>query len=137
MLARGFFVWLVLMAAEFAHGLARAIWLVPVVGDFPSRQIGVVTGTLINLTITVLFIRWIRPVRVSEAIQVGLAWFLLTLVFELALGRLVFHASWSRLLSDYDLRHGGFLGFGLLALALAPLIAAKVRRVFPASPLRH
>lgn len=130
MRARGVAVWLVLIAAEFAHGIARAVWLVPVVGDFPSRQIGVFTGTLINLTIALLFIRWIHPARVSEAVDVGVVWCLLTLVFELLLGRLVFQASWSRLLSDYDLRHGGYLGLGLLALALAPLVAAKARRVF-------
>ena len=129
MLVRGFLVWLVLMAAEFAHGVARALWLVPVVGDFPSRQIGVLTGTIINATIAVLCIRWIRPGRVSEAIALGLQWIVLTLTFELVFGRLVVHASWPRLWSDYDLRHGGILGVGVVALGLVPLFAAKVRRV--------
>jgi hypothetical protein len=45
------------MAAEFAHGIARAIWLVPVVGDFHSRQIGVFNGSIINLAVTALFVR--------------------------------------------------------------------------------
>ena len=128
-LVRGFLVWLVLMVAEFAHGVARALWLVPVVGDFPSRQIGVLTGTIINATVAVLCIRWIRPCRVSEAIGVGLEWIVLTVTFEVVFGRRVVHASWARLWSDYDLRRGGFLGVGLVALALLPLFAARVRRV--------
>jgi hypothetical protein len=127
MLVRGFLIWLVLIVAEVAHGVARVAWLVPVVGDFASRQIGVLTGTVINVSIAVLCIRWIQPVRVSAALAVGILWLLLTVTFELVFGRLVVHASWPRLLSDYDVRHGGYLPFGLLALALAPLIAAKLR----------
>jgi hypothetical protein len=130
MLTRGFLVWLLLMAAEVAHGVVRAVFLVPVVGDFPSRQIGVFTGTIINATIGWLSIRWIRPARASDAIKVGLQWALLTIAFELIFGRLVANASWPRLLSDYDLRRGGLLGLGLLALAFIPLATAKARQLF-------
>jgi hypothetical protein len=129
LLVRGFLIWLVLIAAESVHGVARALWLVPVVGDFPSRQIGVLTGTLINATIAVLCIRWIRPCRVSEAIGVGLEWIVLTVTFEVVFGRRVVHASWARLWSDYDLTHGGLLGVGVVTLGLVPLFAAKIRRV--------
>lgn len=118
------------MGVEFAHGIARAIWLVPVVGDFQSRQIGVFTGTIINLTVAALFIRWIHPARVGDALAVGIAWFVLTLAFEVSFGRLVMEASWQRIGSDYDLVHGGLLPIGLVLLALAPLIAAKVQHLF-------
>jgi hypothetical protein len=77
-IVRGIAVWFVLMGAEFAHGIVRAIWLVPVVGDFQSRQIGVFTGTIINLTIAALFIPWVRPTRVADALGVGVMWLVLT-----------------------------------------------------------
>ena len=126
---RGIAVWFVLIGAEFVHGIARAIWLVPVVGDFQSRQIGVLTGTIINLTVAALFIRWIHPTRVADALAVGVIWFILTLTFEIAFGRAVMRASWQRIGSDYDLIQGGLLPIGLVLLALAPLITAKIRRV--------
>jgi hypothetical protein len=129
LLVRGVAVWLALMGAEFAHGIIRAIWLVPVVGDFHARQIGVFTGTIINLAVAALFIRTIRPTRVVDALAVGVMWFILTLTFEIAFGRLILHASWQRIGSDYDLVHGGLLPIGLALLALAPLIAAKGRNV--------
>jgi hypothetical protein len=126
---RGIAIWFVLMGAEFAHGIVRAIWLVPVVGDFPARQIGVFTGTIINLAVAALFIRWIHPMRVADAVGVGITWLIVTLTFEITFGRLVMQASWQRIGSDYDLVHGGLLPIGLVLLALAPLITAKVRHV--------
>ena len=124
---RGLVVWFVLMGAEIVHGVARGIWLVPLVGDFHSRQIGVFTGSIINLTIAALLVRWIHPMRVANALSVGMMWLMLTIVFEITFGRVVMHASWQRIGSDYDLIHGGLLPMGLLALAIIPLIAAKVR----------
>jgi hypothetical protein len=117
------------MGAEFVHGIARAIWLVFVVGDFRSRQIGVFTGTIINLAVAALLIRWVHPVRVADALFVGVMWLILTLTFEIAFGRLVMHASWQRIGSDYDLAHGGLLSIGLVLLGFAPLITAKARNV--------
>jgi hypothetical protein len=67
--------------------------------------------------------------RVAEPLGVGTVWLLLTLMFEIAFGRDVMHASWQRIGSDYDLRHGGLLPIGLLLLATAPLITAKFRNV--------
>ena len=37
-------IWIVLIAVEFIHGILRAIFLVPVEGDFRARQIGLFTA---------------------------------------------------------------------------------------------
>jgi len=75
------------------------------------------------------FIRWIRPADVADAVWVGLVWLALTLVFEVSFGRLVMHATWSRIASDYDLLRGGLLPIGLLVLTMAPFISARFRHV--------
>ena len=49
------------------------------------------------------------------------------LAFEIAFGRLVFHASWQRLAADFDFRKGGLLSIGMAVLLVAPLLAAKLR----------
>jgi hypothetical protein len=41
---RAFLVWLVIIASETVHGILRGILLLPLVGDFPARQIGVLGG---------------------------------------------------------------------------------------------
>jgi hypothetical protein len=126
---RGLVVWLLIILAETAHGIARTILLAPLVGDFRARQIGVFTGAIIILAIALVSIRWIRPAGPAAAVTIGMAWLVLTLAFEVAFGRYVAHAPWSRIASDYNLARGGLLPIGMAVLAMAPLIASKVRRV--------
>jgi hypothetical protein len=126
---RGVAVWLCIILVEVLHGIARTMFLAPAVGDFRARQVAVFTGSFLILVVATAFIRWIRPAHDGEAVYVGLVWLVLTLVFEIAFGRYVAHAPWSRIASDYDLLHGGLLPIGMLVLTAAPLIAAKFQHV--------
>jgi hypothetical protein len=126
---RALAVWLVLIGAEVVHGVLRTALLVPSVGDFRSRQIGVLSGSALILTIAYLSIGWIQPVRSATALlAVGLGWAALTLLFEISLGRLVLGYPWDRIASDYDMARGGLLPLGLAAMASAPLLAATLRK---------
>ena len=129
MILRGIAIWCCIIAVEVVHGMARTMFLAPVVGDFRARQVAVFTGSVLIVAVAASFIRWIDPARVRDAVGVGIVWLILTLAFELAFGRYVVHASWSRIASDYDLLRGGLLPIGLFVLTAAPLIAAKLRRV--------
>lgn len=132
---RALVVWLIVIAAETIHGIARTLVLTPRVGDFRARQIAVFTGAAIILGITLACIRWIRPPHGRAALAIGGLWLVLTVVFEITLGRAT-GASWARIIEDYDLWHGGLLAFGMAVLALAPLIAAHLRGVLPYNPRR-
>ena len=118
-------VWFVMSVLEIFHGVARSVFLQPFVGDLPARQIGVLTGSLLVILTAYLFRRWINAHQISERLTVGLIWVLLTVGFELVLGRLVLHLSWQRIWSDYDIPHGGFMPFGLLVMLLAPMLTAR------------
>lgn len=124
-------VWIVLIVAEILHGIARGIFLVPLVGEFRSNQIGVFSGSLIILAITFAFIRWIGASRPLDLLGVGILWTAMTLVFELLFGRFVVGASWERLAADYNVLEGGLLPFGMAFLLLSPLLAGRVRRDRP------
>jgi hypothetical protein len=115
------------MGVEFIHGILRTLYLASLIGDFRARQIGVLFGSLLVLTIASLFVLWIRAETTRALIIVGFVWLALTLSFELSFGRFVAGLSWERLTSDYDVPNGGLLPFGLIVLTLSPLIAAKVR----------
>ena len=126
---RGVAVWFCIIFVEVLHGIARTMFLSPAVGDFRARQVAVFTGSFLILVVAMLFIRWIRPADAGEAMSIGIVWLVLTLAFEIAFGRYVVQASWSRIASDYNLFRGGLLPIGLFVLTAAPLIAARFRRV--------
>ena len=122
-------VWIVLIGVEFIHGALRTIFLVPHIGDFHARQIGVFTGSFLIVLIAYLLVPWIHAENVQSLICVGLLWLTLTVLFELGFGHFVFGRSWESLGSDFDVLHGGLLPFGLLILTLSPLIATRLRGV--------
>jgi hypothetical protein len=124
---KGIAVWCCIIAVEALHGIVRTMFLAPMVGDFRARQIAVFTGSCLVLIVAMLFIRWIRPAGAREAWFVGFVWLVLTLAFEVAFGRYVVRAPWSRIASDYNLLRGGLLPIGLFVLTAAPVIAARVR----------
>jgi hypothetical protein len=127
-LIRAFWVWLILIAAEFIHGVVRVLLLAPYIGDFRARQIGAVTGSLIVLAVSYVLAGWIAARTTRALMGVGFIWLGLTVLFEIGLGRLVFRYPWERLLEDYDLSRGGLLVPAFAVMALSPLIASWLRK---------
>lgn len=127
LVGRAVLIWLVLIVAEIVHGILRAIFLVPLVGEFRSNQIGVFTGSAIILLIAYFMIRWVGAERTSGLLTVGLIWLLLTVAFEVLLGHFVMGLTWERIASDYNVPRGGLMPLGLVVLFFSPMIAAKVR----------
>ena len=126
---RGIVVWLVFIIAESLNGTVRNLLLVPSLGDFWGHQISFFTGSIVVVAIALVFVQWLHASRVSQLLGVGLLWLLLTIAFEICLGRFILGYSWERIAADYNLLQGGLMPIGLLLLTLAPLIAAKMRGV--------
>ncbi len=120
-------VWLVIIAVETVHGILRAVLLVPLVGDLPARQVGVPVGSLLVYAVAFLLIRWIAARATLQLLGVGLLWVVLTVLFEIGLGRLLLGLPWDRIAEDYDPARGGLLWLGLLFMAASPLLADRAR----------
>src|SRR5215472_6564249 len=120
-------LWALLMAAETLHGLWRvkvlSVWL----GDQFARDVGVFIGSLIILLIAFACIDWIPARDVRTLLLVGSTWVVLTIGYELALGRFAFGRPWSEIAADFDVFRGRLLPFGLLILLFSPLLAARLR----------
>lgn len=117
-------------AVETLHGILRVRLLNRRLGDRRARQAGVATGSALLLAVSWLTVPWIAPRDGGDAFAIGALWTGLMLAFEIVVGRCVFHASWARIAADFDVRRGGWLGFGMLALAAAPWLAAVGRGLF-------
>jgi hypothetical protein len=105
-------VWMVIISAETIHGIARTVLLAPVVGDLRARQIGDFTESVMILAISALAIRWLDAKSPKRLLLTGLFGVVLTVIFEVALGRLVLGLTWERIVSDHDLTQGGLMSFG-------------------------
>lgn len=121
---RALLVWLLIVAAESVQGGLRRMLFDPEV-EFVVRQVSVLTGALIIFAITWACIRWLRIRSAVGALGVGVLWVILTLVFEIVIGRAL-GLSWARIASDYDLLHGGLMPLGLVAMALTPWAARRL-----------
>ena len=130
MLFRALIVWVVIAMVETVHGILRIRLLNRRVGDHRARQIAVATGSGIVVSIAWFTMPWIAPLSLGDSLAVGTLWLVTMLAFEISLGRFVFHVPWARIGSDFNLRRGGLLAFGMLVLFLAPWLISQVRGIF-------
>ena len=124
--SRALGIWVGLLFTESLHGIVRRLVLEPQLGDLRARQVSVLSGSVLIVLVVWLTIRWLGAHPPRRWWLLGVLWLVLTLAFEMALGRAL-GASWERIASDFDPRHGGFLGFGMLVIALAPRVLAARR----------
>jgi hypothetical protein len=117
---------MLIIFVETLHGIAREIFIAPVLGDLKSRQSGVAVGCLLIFAIAWLTTRWMGARTRRAQLMVGGYWVLLTLAFEILLGRAM-GLGWDRILADYDPARGGFMILGMIFLFLAPALAARLR----------
>ncbi len=130
MLFKAFAVWLLIAFVEMIHGILRAKFLAPKVGDLRSRQLAVFSGSLLIFLIAYALVPWIDPRSPNEAIQVGTLWFLCMMIFEFSVGRFVFGFSWKWLWKDFNPFQGRLLLLGMIFLFLAPYLVGKIQQLF-------
>jgi hypothetical protein len=121
---RATLVWMLIILAESLHGIIRNVFIAPHIGDLRARQLGVLVGSGIVFIIGWLTCRWMGAGTRGAQLGVGLYWVILTIVFEIALGRAT-GASWDRIFSDYNPARGGFMLLGLAFMAVTPMLTAK------------
>lgn len=129
-LIRALLVWLVIIAAESVHGVIRSLLLSPEV-EIAIRQLSVLVGVVMIFAITWVLLDWIRIQTARGALATGVVWVALTVAFEVALGWLT-GAPWDQIAADYDVRNGGLLPLGLLAMGLTPWAVRQLKAGRPA-----
>lgn len=126
-MGRSVFVWLVFILVETLHGIARGVFVAPYTGDLLSRQIGVVSGSILIFVTVLGLIKWLGITERAALLGVGIFWVVLTVVFEFALGYFAMGMPLNEIIAAFDSRLGSLMPFGLAFLALSPLIAARLR----------
>lgn len=120
--------WSVIAVAMVLNGGLRTVVLAPLFGDRAARQISASTGAAIIVFIAYLLISWLEPRTRISLFVIGSIWVGLTLVFDVALGRIM-GLSWQRILFEFDVTNGALMLPLLLVVLFSPFLAAAIRRL--------
>jgi hypothetical protein len=123
---KAFAVWVVILLLAILNGLFRESVLLPKLGA-PSGLIlsGVVLSTLV-LAAAYVALPWLGARHAPHLWGIGFGWLALTLVFEFSFG-LWQGKSWPTLLEAYTFKGGNIWPLVLVAVAVAPAVAARLR----------
>ncbi|CAN5529788.1 hypothetical protein BH10ACI2_BH10ACI2_07240 [soil metagenome] len=127
---RGLVVWLVFIFAESINGTIREIFVKPILGDLRARQLSFLSAIVIIFAVASIFFRWIGETKRKHLLLVGLLWVSLTFGFEVFVGRMLLGISWEIILSDYNIFNGGLMTFGLIILAVTPILVSEFYRIY-------
>ncbi|WP_178863849.1 hypothetical protein [Thiomicrorhabdus cannonii] len=117
--------WLPMVLIAIANGAIREKIFIKLYSERTAHQLSSVTILLAFY----LYTNWLHSIwpllNETQAMQVGVMWVGMTVVFEFAFGHFVMHHSWSHLLADYNLRQGRVWSLVLLGVCLMPYIAYR------------
>lgn len=106
MLTKYFLAWFGMMLLAILNGVLRDLLYKPQLGELAAHQI----STLLLLLLLAAYFwlltsRW-RLKTSRQAWLIGLVWLVMTLAFEVGLGRLSAGSSWAAILADYNILAG-------------------------------
>lgn len=119
--------WLVLFVVMFANGALRVLVLEPRLGEDLARQVASLSGVMLVLLVSWLFVAAAPEARPAQLWRVGVGWLCATVAFEFLFGRFVSGQSWQALLADYDLLRGRLWSLILVSVCLGPWLCGAVR----------
>lgn len=122
--AAGF--WLLLAAIATAAGIARELWLMPLIGELRAHQIGTLFVTSAFLVAITTFTTRMR-LSPREGLIAGVGWLLCAIAFEFGFGHYIDGLSWERLVADYNLFQGRLLLLVWITMGVGPFLVACVK----------
>lgn len=119
--------WLGASVLGVLNGVVREAAYVDRLGDTAAGHVSVLTLiVLLALYVAALQRRWPLP-TLRTALQVGAAWAVLTVAFELGFGHWVAGVSWAELARNYDVLAGRTWVFVVVWIAVAPAAVWALR----------
>lgn len=128
MILRYTLAWLPMVVLAVMNGALRDFTYGKVMSELLAHQLSSVTLILIfGAYVWLLSSRW--PLSSShQSIVIGFIWLVLTILFEIGMGRFLMHQSWAQMLQAYNILAGNFWPLVLLAVAIMPSLMFWLHR---------
>lgn len=124
---QSFGVWLIFLVVAVLNGGIRQYYLEKHFTPLAAHQLSTLLLGIAIFIIGTVFIRGKRLTNIRTLLAIGLAWAVLTLVFEFSFFHYASGTSWSDLLADYNLFEGRLFSLVIITLLATPVIARKRR----------
>ena len=118
-------VWTVLAVVMSANGVFRETVLKDAMTAGEANLASAVIGVLLILAITRIFLGPLTDAPTSTLVRISAALVVMTVIFELAIGRLVDRKTWGELIENYALWRGHLWPIVLAVLAATPFLWAR------------
>jgi hypothetical protein len=122
-------IWASFIPVAILNGTFRELCLVPLLGQRLALPLSGISGGILFFLLSYFTLSWLGPLKSWQYWLVGLAWLLMTVLFEFLFGRGVAHKSWNELLQSYNLLTGNLWTLVLLVIAISPSLVAKLRQL--------
>jgi len=118
------------MIVAILNGMFRVMTYGKFMPEIRAHQLSTFTG-IVFIGLVVWKINQFLPITSSmEALQIGIIWLVMTILFEFGFGHYLMNRSWEVLLRDYRIDKGRLWGLFLLYVFLVPWI---IYRFFPST----
>jgi hypothetical protein len=121
-LGRTLGIWLLTAALMTMNGIVREVLLAKLVARTLADILSAALGVIIVLGVTRALIRTKPDVAASGLWRVSVLWLVLTVAFELVVGRYVDHKTWMELLDNYAIWHGRLWPIVLVSFVASPFL---------------
>jgi hypothetical protein len=128
-IVKAFGLWVPLVPLAIVNGAIREWLLVPMLGRRLALPFSGVSLSVLILLFAVAVSPWLRATAVVHYVAAGIAWLLMTVLFELLFGHYAMGKSGAQLLAAYNVVEGNLWVLVLFSTAVAPYLGAKVRRL--------
>ncbi|WP_205783210.1 hypothetical protein [Flagellimonas allohymeniacidonis] len=120
--------WLPMVIIAIANGLLRERFIANRIKELYAHQVSTLILILFfGIYIWLVFQMW-RPESPQQALNIGLFWLVLTVVFEFLFGHYIAGHTWSKLLEDYNIMAGRVWILVLIWVTIAPYVIYELQK---------
>ena len=122
--------WIPGVFIAIANGSIRQFVYLDYFDELTAHQISVLSFILLFGLYVWFIIPWLKLNSNSEALQVGVFWLAMTIIFEFIFGHFVMGHPWTNLFHDYNLLEGRLWIVVLIWITISPLVIRKLRSLY-------
>lgn len=119
-LSRTIIAWFPMPFIGIANGTLRQFLLLKYVSDFRAHQVSTVSLIFLLSVYIVIIYKKLSITSINDAWLTGTCWAVLTVLFEMGMGRFLSHLTFTEMLAAYDLTSGNLWALVPVALLLIP-----------------